>query len=227
MKKILVVAAHPDDEIIGVGATISRRVAEGDEAYALILGEGQTSRYDKREMASQNIVDDLHSDTIMACKKVGYSKVFFENLPDNRFDSVALLDVVKPIEKLIKDLEPDVIYTHFAGDLNIDHQISNRAVITATRPTVKCTVKEVYSFETLSATEWNFIENDSQFKPNVFIDVEDFFDNKLEAMKKYKSELCDFPHPRSIEAMNALAEYRGAMSGLKKAESFYLIRVVE
>ena len=137
MNTILVVAAHPDDEILGVGGTMARRAAEGDAIYALILGEGQTSRWRSRELADAAVIGQLHKNTLDAAEVIGFSKVFFENLPDNRFDSVDLLDIVKKVENYIEDIQPNIIYTHHFGDLNIDHRLTFEAVITATRPTEK------------------------------------------------------------------------------------------
>lgn len=228
MSKILVVAAHPDDEILGVGGTVARRTAAGDEAWALILGEGQTSRWDKREAAAREVVESLHQDTLEAAKIIGYKEVFFEDLPDNRFDSVDLLDVVKKIEQYIKKLRPDVVYTHHDGDLNIDHRITCAGVLTATRPVGECSVKEVYQFETLSSSEWNFGRTGAAttFLPNVFVDIEEFFTAKCAAMQKYHSELCEFPHPRSLDMLRILAQGRGSMVGLHYAEAFEAARIV-
>lgn len=226
MSTILVVAAHPDDEILGAGATIASRVAAGDTAYAVILGEGQTSRADHREDMAASVIEELHKDTLNAAKHVGFTEVFFENVPDNRFDQMDLLDVVKKVEKLVKKLQPDVIYTHHKGDLNIDHRITYQAVLTATRPMQNCPVKEIYTFETLSSTEWNFAYGENQFKPNVFVNVENTFTKKLDAMKEYRTELCEFPHPRSLKALEVTAQKWGSVVGKEYVEPFELVRNV-
>lgn len=227
MSKILVVVAHPDDEILGVGATIAKRVEAGDVAYSLIIGEGQTSRWDRRECADKEVVNQLHRDTFLAGRIIGYEKMFFEFLPDNRFDSVNLLDIVKVIEKYVYDLQPDIIYTHHGEDLNIDHRITNQAVLTATRPIGDYSVKEIYGFETVSSTEWSFGEKEKCFCPNVYVDVSATFEKKCSAMQKYESELCDFPHPRSLDMLEALAKVRGATVGKRMAEAFEVIRIVQ
>lgn len=227
MSVILVVAAHPDDEILGVGATIARRVAEGDEAFALILGEGQTSRWESREMAAREVVSALHKNSIESAKVIGFRDIHFENLPDNRFDRVALLDIVKLVEKYVERIRPDVIYTHHAYDLNIDHRITCEAVLTATRPIGDYSVSEIYEFETVSSTEWNFGNKEGAFYPNVFVDVSKFFEKKCEAMKKYKSELCEFPHPRSLKMLELIAKRWGGIVGKNYAEAFKLIRKVD
>ena len=126
MSTVLIIAAHPDDEILGVGGTVAKHVAMGDKVFALILGEGQTSRFEVRDNAPKALIDDLHHDSILAGRAVGFEKVLFENLPDNRFDTLDLLDVVKKVEKIISELRPNIVYTHHGGDLNIDHQLLTR-----------------------------------------------------------------------------------------------------
>lgn len=224
---VLVVAAHPDDEILGIGATAAKHAAEGDKVYALILGEGQTSRFAKREEAGEEILEALHENTKEAAQIIGYSSVYFENFPDNRFDSVALLEIVKAVEKQIRKLSPQVIYTHHAGDLNVDHQMTYKAVLTATRPMENCPVKEIYTFETLSSTEWNFTYGDSRFSPNVFVKTEDcYFEKKLKAMEQYETELCEYPHPRSLKALKAAGEKWGSVVGGHYVEAFEAVRIV-
>ncbi|CAM2881203.1 PIG-L deacetylase family protein [Clostridium sporogenes] len=226
MKKILVIAAHPDDEILGVGGTVLEHTKHGDECFGLILGEGMTSRYNKRELADSIKVENLHEDTFKAAKIVGYKKVYMENLPDNRFDSVSLLDIIKIIEKHIENIKPDIIYTHFGGDLNIDHKMTFEAVLTATRPIGDNYVKEIYAFETVSSTEWNF-SNPSNFKPNYFIDITETLDGKLKAMEYYKSELREFPHPRSNKNLEASALKWGSVISREYAEAFEVIRIIK
>lgn len=227
MRTILVVAAHPDDEILGVGGTAAKHAACGDEVYAIILGEGQTSRGDKREDISQDVVKELHKNTMKSAKAIGYKDVFFADFPDNRFDQVDLLDIVKVVEKKVRELRPEVIYTHYSGDLNIDHQYTARAVLTATRPIGDYPVKEIYAFETLSSTEWNFdYSAQPAFCPNVYVDISDYYYKKEEAMNCYVSELCEFPHPRSLEGMDVLSKTRGMTVGMQRAEAFMLIRKI-
>lgn len=225
MKKVFVVAAHPDDELLGVGGCVAKHVAAGDEVYALILGEGQTSRWEHREEADKAVVESLHKDTLDAAKEVGFQEVFFENFPDNRFDQVDLLDIVKSVEKYIREIKPEIVYTHFQGDLNVDHQMTARAVLTATRPIGDYCVQEIYAFETLSSTEWNFDTTEqSGFVPNVFVDITEEYAKKEAAMRHYHSELCEFPHPRSLEGMDVLSRTRGMAAGMHRAEAFRLIR---
>lgn len=225
MKTVLVVAAHPDDEILGVGGTVARHVSAGDQVYALILGEGQTSRGDHREDISSAVVNALHNNARESAKAVGYHDVFFADFPDNRFDQADLLDIVKVVEKRIEALTPQIIYTHYSGDLNIDHQYTARAVLTAARPVGAYCVDEIYAFETLSSSEWNFDYSvQPAFSPNVFVDITKYYEKKVQAMSCYVSELCQFPHPRSLAGMDALSKTRGMAAGMERAEAFMLIR---
>lgn len=226
MNKVLVIAAHPDDEILGVGATISKHVLNGDECFALILGEGMTSRYDKRSLVDNSIIEELHKDTFDSAKIIGYKAIYLENLPDNRFDAVDLLDIVKIVERYIDKLKPAIVYTHHGGDLNIDHRKTYEAVLTATRPINIDCVKEIFCFETLSSTEWNF-EYCNGFRPNYFVDITKTLDDKLNAMKYYKSELREFPHPRSLENLEASAKKWGSVVGVKYAEAFEVVRIIK
>lgn len=226
--KILIVAAHPDDELLGAGGTIARHVENGDMVDALILGEGQTSRFAHREDAGEQILTELHGNTQKAAKVLGIRRVYFENFADNRFDGVELLTIVKAIEDRIKELSPDIIYTHHGGDLNVDHQKTYQAVLTATRPMQGQCVKEIYAFETVSSTEWNFAYGDAQFSPNVFVKLTDEqFAKKLKAMQEYETELCEYPHPRSLRMLEAVALRWGGVVGGHFVEAFELVRSVK
>lgn len=224
---ILIVAAHPDDEILGAGGTIAKHIEAGDTVYALILGEGQTSRFAKREDAGASVLEQLHGNTLQAAAVLGIREVYFENFADNRFDSVDLLDIVKAVERRIRELQPAVLYTHHRGDLNVDHQMTYKAVLTATRPMADQPVKEIYAFETVSSTEWNFTYGAEQFAPNVFVKLTaEQFEKKLEAMRQYETELCEYPHPRSLEMLKAVAARWGGVAGGQLVEAFEAVRIV-
>ncbi|MCP4370279.1 MAG: PIG-L family deacetylase [Deltaproteobacteria bacterium] len=223
--RVFVIAAHPDDEVLGCGATVSRLAKESNDIFVAILGEGITSRYLKREDANLNLVKSLKKKTEMVKNLLGAKEFFFSDFPDNRFDTVSLLDVVKKIERWIDRLKPDIIFTHSAHDLNIDHIITHRAVITATRPFKNCPVKEIYTFEISSSTEWAFGEFGS-FKPSVFFNIENTIDLKINAMETYDSEVREFPHPRSKEAIRNLARSWGSVVGVEYAEAFETVRRV-
>ena len=147
-------------------------------------------------------------------------------MPDNRFDELPLLEVIKIVEGVIAEVQPAVVYTHHPGDLNIDHAVTFRAVLTATRPSSDGTVKEIYAFEVASSTDWAFNHIVPSFKPNVFVDITDTLELKIRGMSMYKSEARCFPHPRSSEALRAQACRWGAVSGLGQAEAFELVRAI-
>ena len=157
---------------------------------------------------------------------IGARRVFLKNLPDNRLDTVPLLEVVKLVEGLLAEVAPEVVYTHHGGDLNVDHGVVSRAVLTATRPIQDRVVREIYAFEVASSTEWAFQRFDPVFRPNVFVDVSDTLGCKLEAMSCYKSEARVFPHPRSPEAIEACARRWGSVIGCAAAEAFELVRAI-
>ena len=222
---ILIIVAHPDDEVLGCGGTIAK-LSHDYDIYTLILGEGITSRDIPNEEKKEEL-KELKKQSDEANKILGVKKVFFEDFPDNRFDTVPLLDIIKSIEKVIQKIKPEEIFTHHYGDLNIDHQIVHKAVLTATRPVADYTVKKILLFEVLSSTEWNYQNQNNAFTPNTYIDISDTLNKKLVAMKCYKSEIRDYPHPRSLEAIEILAKKRGVEVGLKYAEAFNLIRSIE
>jgi LmbE family N-acetylglucosaminyl deacetylase len=225
MKKILVIAAHPDDEVLGCGGTMARLTREGNRVYTIILGEGITSRDEKRDTSKRKKeLRSLRDQAKKANTLLGVKRTFIFDLPDNRFDTVALLDIVKTLEKVKKEVKPDIVYTHSYGDLNIDHRITFEAVLTAFRPVKGESVKEIYSFEVPSSTEWAFGRINSGFRPNVFIDINDSLNLKLKAMGQYKTEKRTFPHPRSAKALRTVAGRWGTVSGCDAAEAFELIR---
>lgn len=225
MIKILIIAAHPDDEILGCGGTIARLVKEGYEAFTLLLGEGITSRDEKRDREKWGQeIDELKKQIHKTNEIIGVKEIFTYDFPDNRFDTVPFLDIVKVIEKIKKQVQPNIIFTHYKNDLNIDHQITYQAVLTASRPIKGESVKEIYSFEVLSSTEWNFPLN---FSPDVFFDISDTLDIKLNAMKEYRFELKEYPHPRSLKGIKLNAEMWGMKMGLEYAEGFKCIRCIK
>ena len=223
---ILVVAAHPDDEILGCGGTMTRLAGEGHEVRIAILAEGMSSRYAHREDADQQQLQHLHARAQQAADKVGAKGLVLCKLPDNRLDTVPLLDVVKTVEDLVARFRPEIIYTHHPGDLNVDHGVVHRAVLTATRPMTGQCVRDVYAFEVPSSTEWAFQRLEPSFRPNVFVDIADSLETKIAALACYDTETRKFPHPRSPEALRAIATRWGSVVGLQAAEAFELIRSV-
>lgn len=229
-KRIMVVAAHPDDELLGLGASMHKLIKEeGVTTHVVILGEGITSRSDMRNVDDwKEELEKHHQNMYSAAEIIGYHSVKSYNFSDNRFDSHALLDIVKVIEHEKENFQPDIIFTHHGGDLNIDHQITFQAVMTATRPMQGECVKAVITFETPSATEWQASSDPRHFSPNLFIEVsEDDLQAKVDAMAAYQYEVREFPHPRSAEALRIMAQYRGYTVGKRLAEVFQIIRMID
>ena len=224
--KILIVAAHPDDEVLGCGGTMARLSQQGHEVYIAILGEGITSRHAQRDAADQRQLSGLHEQARLAAAKVGVKELFLFKLPDNRLDTVPLLEVVKLVENLVEKLKPEAVYTHHPGDLNVDHGVVNRAVMTATRPMAGQCVRDIYTFEVPSSTEWAFQSLQPSFRPNVFMNVSGMVETKIEALACYDSEFRKFPHPRSPEALQAIAARWGSVVGCESAEAFELVRSI-
>jgi LmbE family N-acetylglucosaminyl deacetylase len=222
----LIIVAHPDDEVLGCGGLIPRLAQEGQEVFIAILGEGLTARYAKPAQAEASHIKTLQAQSHLVAKTLQAKEVFHYGLPDNRFDSLPLLEIIKIIEKLIENIKPKVIYTHHAGDLNIDHRLANQAVLTATRPIRNHPVQEIYAFEVPSSTEWAFNQLSQSFNPNVFVDISDTLNLKLKALYYYQTETRVFPHPRSPEAITATARRWGSVVGCEAAEAFELIRSV-
>jgi N-acetylglucosamine malate deacetylase 1 len=222
---VLVVAAHPDDEVLGCGGTIAKHIKQGDQVNVLILAEGVTSRALQRErQKAQPELSKLAEAAHRAHAILGSTTLTLHDFPDNRMDSCDLLDVVKVIELAIKQHQPDIIYTHQQGDLNIDHQVTHQAVVTAARPLPSNQTKRLLFFEVASSTEWQIANAVNYFMPNWFVDISETLAAKLEALEAYASEMRSFPHPRSITALEHLARWRGAIVGVTAAEAFMLGR---
>lgn len=225
---VLVVAAHPDDEVLGCGGTIARHVELGDEVHVMILGEGITSRDPRRDRPGrEGDLARLDRSIAEAAKALGVAKVHRSYLPDNRFDSLHLLDVIKEVERAIEGVSPGYIYTHHAGDLNVDHRITHQAVVTAARPLPGGCVNSILAFEVPSSTEWQGAGSDLPFTPQVYQEVTGTLKKKLRALAAYRTEIRPFPHPRSLRAVEALARYRGTIVGVDAAEAFILVRAVK
>lgn len=218
MNKILIIVAHPDDEVLGCGATIAKHIKNGDKAQVVFLADGFSSRDDS---------NSRDGSAEKSSKILGCEKPIFLNFPDNQLDAIPLLEIVKKLEKVIGDFQPNIIYTHHFGDLNIDHQITHKAVMTACRPQPNFCVKEIYSFETLSATHWQSPSMKNVFNPNYFVGVSDFMDKKIKALQCYDNEMREAPHARSYESVENLSKFRGGLVGVKNAEAFCVERIAE
>ncbi len=220
MKKILVVAAHPDDEVLGCGGTMARHADQGDEVHVIFVADGVSSRGDK------NSHKDRCDMAKKAAKLLGAKTPHFLPFPDNQLDSIPLLNIIQAIEPIIAEIKPEIIYTHHDGDLNIDHTLTNKAVITSCRPLPYSTIKSIYGFEVLSSTEWSAPNPANSFMPNFFVGIEETFERKIKALRVYDEEMREFPHARSYQCVEAQAILHGGQNGLMKAESFSLIRSI-
>jgi len=229
-KRIMIVVAHPDDELLGLGAAMHKLINEQKiQTQVIILGEGITSRSDTRDTEFwKDILNKHHQNVEIARQLIGYHNVRTYNFSDNRFDSHVLLDIVKVVEHEKEQFRPDYIFTHHGGDLNIDHQITFQSVMTAVRPVKDESVKAVFTFETPSATEWQATCDPRHFMPNLYIEIsESDLQTKCQAMAAYEFESRAFPHPRSSEALRALALFRGYTVGKQFAEAFQIVRMIE
>ncbi|MFL2591343.1 MAG: PIG-L deacetylase family protein [Flavobacteriaceae bacterium] len=228
-KRILVVVAHPDDEVIGIGGSIYSLVnRHGCRVRCVILGEGITSRDEIRDLQSSKDKLSIHKKNILEAKKIiGYQELSTYQFPDNRFDEISLLDLIKTVEKEKEIFQPDIILTHHGGDLNIDHQKTFEATITACRPLEKEHVEAIITFETYSGTEWQASSDPRRFIPNLYFSLsQEDINQKIKAMGCYEFEKRSFPHPRSSKALKLVAERYGVLVGNYYAEPFSLIRMI-
>jgi N-acetylglucosamine malate deacetylase 1 len=218
MDKVLVIVSHPDDEVLGCGATIAKHTQNGDTVKTVFLADGFSSR----ESSSNRDASAYKASEILGCETP-----LFLNFPDNQLDTVPLLTIVKEIENIIDDFKPSTVYTHHSGDLNIDHSITHKAVVTACRPQPNCPVHCLLSFEVPSSTEWQAPGLNIAFQPNWFEDVNDTFDLKVKALKIYESEMREWPHARSLKSIEHLARWRGASVGCEAVEAFVVLRLIK
>ncbi len=225
--KILVVAAHPDDEILGCGATIAKHVQHGDEVHVVILAEGVTSREAVRSREThQEELSQLAQAAHRANTVLGVHSLTLHDFPDNRMDSLDRLDIIKAVEAYVHQIKPDIVYTHHVGDVNIDHRRIHEAIVTACRPVPEHAVKTLLLFEVASSTEWQPPASAPAFSPNWFVDVSVTLEQKLKALAEYESEMRPWPHARSMKALEHLARWRGATIGVEAAEAFMLGRKI-
>ena len=218
--RILVVAAHPDDEILGVGATVARHVAAGDSVTSLLVADGASSRYP----------DGAHQ-TLQACARraaevLGVRDIRFLGLKDQRLDAMPILEVIRAVERVVSDVAPEVVYTHHWGDLNRDHRVVSEAVLVACRPVGESYPRRLLCFETPSSSEWSTPDPQSQFAPTSFVDIGASLDVKLSAMACYPTELRPPPHPRGLDSLRSRAKYWGQLVSLDYAEPFAVVREV-
>jgi LmbE family N-acetylglucosaminyl deacetylase len=226
IKVVAVIAAHPDDEILGCGGSISSHIQQGDQVHVLIMAEGITSRLESRDRAKAgDELSELVKAAHTANQILGVTSLSLAQFPDNRMDSVDRLDIIKRIESFISQHKPSVIYTHHVGDVNIDHRLVHEAVVTACRPIPnRHIVSTILFFEVASSTEWQTPGSAPAFLPNWYVDITSTLDSKLKALAAYQSEMCEWPHARSIKSLEYLAKWRGSNIGVHAAEAFMLGR---
>lgn len=218
MSKILVIAPHPDDEVLGCGGTIKKYVKKGDDVYLCIVTKAYTPDW------SEKYIRQKANEIIKANQFLGIKKTYNLNYPALRLDTIPQKELNDAMIKIVQEIQPDVIYFPHGGDLCHDHRLVFEATLVAARPKQGCFVKRLLSYETLSETEWG--QQFAPFVPNVYEDIAEEIETKIKAMKIYKSELKKFPHPRSVETIRTLARRRGSEAGLKSAEAFMLIREI-
>lgn len=225
-KIICVIAAHADDEVLGCGGSISKFVEEGSFVHVLILADGESSRDGLEKTEIKKAINLRNKAARSANDVLGVSSLTMLNFPDNKMDSVDLLDVVKKVESFLVDLKPAMVITHNRSDVNIDHQICHQAVVVACRPQPGHSVRELLFMEVASSTEWAPYSNGGNYSPNYWVDITQTIEKKLSSLESYREELREFPHPRSLKGVSSLSSWRGATIGVPFAESFMAGRII-
>lgn len=219
-RNILVIAPHPDDEVLGCGGTIARHAAWEDSVHVLIVTRGDPDLYpDDDEAEIRREIESAH-------QVLGVAGTIYLNYPAPRLDTIAGYQLAEAIHQVIHQVQPCTVYLPHHGDIHIDHQRVYQATLVAARPINRCPVRQLLCYETLSETEWSPPQSNAAFIPTAFTDISDYLDTKLKAMGCYGAELKPFPHPRSLKALDALAKLRGATVGLAAAEAFSVVRQI-
>ena len=214
---ILVIAPHPDDEVLGCGGTIAKYAKKGDNVSVCFVTKAYTPDWSEEYITNRTVeIKDAHN-------VLGVEKSYELDFPTGKLDTIPQKTLNDALEKVILEVNPEVVYIPHGGDLHMDHTLVYQAALVATRPHAN-EINTILCYETVSETEWG--ANENLFKANVYEDINEFTDTKLKAMEAYRSELKDSPHPRSLKVLSALAVKRGSEAGLKSAEAFMLIREV-
>ena len=220
-KRVLVIAAHPDDELLGLGATVSLHVSCGDSVTIAIVADNGTARYE------DETIETVRHCARQAARQLGVTEVRFAGLADQKLDTVPILEITQWIEVILRDIQPQIIYTHHRRDINHDHRVVYEATMTAARPYNSPYVERILCFETPSATEWSGPYAEDSFVPTVYVDITGHLETKLNAMSAYKTEIRPYPHPRSLEALRTRAAHWGSVIGVVAAEPFMLMREIQ
>jgi N-acetylglucosamine malate deacetylase 1 len=219
-RTVLVVAPHPDDEVLGCGGAIARHTAAGDQVYVLVVSRGAIDIY------GEDSEDEVRQEAKTAHGLLGVKQTFFLDFPAPKLDSVPGYQMAGAIAQVIQAVQPEIVYLPHRGDIHADHRVVHLATLVAARPINQCSVQKLLCYETLSETEWSQPMADAAFIPNVFVDISDYLDLKRQAMACYQSELQVAPHPRSLAALTALAQFRGSTISRAAAEAFMLMREI-
>lgn len=226
MKKVLVIAAHPDDEVLGCGGTIAKLSSNGVECHLLIVTDGSSSQYRDSDHLHE-IIEAKKMETKGCADTLGFKFIHYGELPDMKLDKTPHIVINQVIEKVITEVQPDTVFTHFWGDVNRDHQEVYKSTLVAVRPVIGQVVKELYCYRVPSSTEWAPNKADTMFMPNFFVDIEKFAEQKYKAFACYSTELREYPHPRSIQYLREADKAAGLRVGLLAAEEFVLLRKID
>ena len=225
MKRVLVIAAHPDDEVLGVGGTVAKLSAQGVECHLLIITDGSSAQYRDSDHL-QEIIDAKKIETKNCADILGFKSIHYGELQDMRLDKTPHIVINQVIEKVIDEVQPYTVFTHFYGDVNRDHQEVYKSTLVAVRPVMGQMVKELYCYRVPSSTEWTPNKADTMFMPNYFVDIAHYSDLKYKAFSCYSTELREYPHPRSVQYLIETDKAAGLKVGLYAAEEFVLMRKI-
>ena len=225
-KRVLICAAHPDDETIGCGGAIAHHVKDKDKVYCIYMTDGVGARHSKTK---DKLINQRKKNSLLAAKILGFKWLLdcCGNFPDNGMDKVRLLDVVKMIEKTKKKIRPHIVYTHSPNDLNVDHRIVAQATLTAFRPQAKEIWEKILAFEIPSSTDFAYFKKNKTFQPNYFLDIKKYWNKKKKALQAYKIEMKKFPNSRSLKGIEILSKFRGMQNGLQQAEAYEILKSIK
>lgn len=226
MKKVLVIAAHPDDEVMGLGGTIAKLSAQGVECHLLIVTDGSSSQYRGSDHLGE-IIEAKKIETKNCADTLGFRSIHYGGLPDMKLDTTPHIVINQVIEKVINKVQPDTVFTHFWGDVNRDHQEVYKSTLVAVRPVMGQVVKELYCYRVPSSTEWTPNKADTMFMPNYFVNIEKYAEQKYKAFACYSTELREYPHPRSVQYLRETDKAVGIRIGQLAAEEFVLLRKLD
>ena len=223
MKNVLVIAAHPDDEVLGMGGTIAKLVKEGSVVDVLIVTDGSSSQYRDSDHLAE-IIEAKKLETRNCADVLGVRDIYYGGLPDMKLDCTPHIDINQSIERVIDKVQPDTVFTHFWGDVNMDHQNVYKSTLVTVRPVFGQVVRNLYCYRVPSSTEWTPNKDDTMFMPNYFVDIKQYAEQKYKAFACYSTELRDYPHPRSVQYLRESDKAAGLRVGMLAAEEFVMLR---